>query len=67
METAGWQNISTDDKICHLCRDGVGDEYHYLLFCKNEAAVELRQKYIPRYYHLNANIKKWVACYHCVM
>jgi hypothetical protein len=30
-----------------LCRDGVGDEYHYLFLCKNEAVFELRQKYIP--------------------
>jgi hypothetical protein len=45
-------------RICHLCRDGVGDEYHYLFLCKNEAVFELRQKYIPRYYHLNPNITK---------
>jgi hypothetical protein len=41
-----------------LCRDGVGDEYHYLFLRKNEAVFELRQKYIPRYYHLNRNINK---------
>jgi hypothetical protein len=41
-----------------LCRDGVGDEYHYLFLCKNEAVFELSQKYIPRYYHLNPNRNK---------
>jgi hypothetical protein len=25
---------------------------------KNEAVFELRQRYIPRYYHLNPNINK---------
>ena len=58
METRRWQNISSEDRICHLCRDGVGDEYHYLFPCKNEAVFELRQKHIPRYYHLNTNINK---------
>jgi hypothetical protein len=28
IETGRWQNISREDRICHLCRDGVGDEYH---------------------------------------
>jgi recombinational DNA repair protein RecR len=58
METGRWQNTSSEDRICHLCRDGVGDEYHYLFLCKNEAVVELRQQYIPRYYHLNPTINK---------
>jgi recombinational DNA repair protein RecR len=58
IETGMWQNISREDRICHLCRDEVGDEYHYLFLCKNEAVFEIRQKYIPRYYHLNPNIKK---------
>jgi hypothetical protein len=31
---------------------------HYLFLCKNEAVFELRQKYIPRYYHLTPNINK---------
>ena len=29
---------------------------NYLFLCKNEAVFELRQQYIPRYYHLNPNI-----------
>ena len=37
IETGRWQNISREDRICHLCRDGNGDEYHYLFLCKNEA------------------------------
>ena len=53
IETGRWQNISREDRICHLCSDEVGDEYHYLFLYKNEA--ELRQKYIPRYYHLTPN------------
>ena len=34
IETGRWQNISREDRICHLCRDEVGDEYHYLFLCK---------------------------------
>jgi hypothetical protein len=37
IETGRWQNISKEDRICHMCREGVGDEYHYLFLCKNEA------------------------------
>jgi hypothetical protein len=40
IETGRWQNISRKDRICNLCRDGVGDEYHYLFLCKNEAVFE---------------------------
>jgi recombinational DNA repair protein RecR len=58
IETRRWQNVSREDRICHLCRDGVGDEYHHLLLCKDEAAFEIRQEYIPRYHHLNSNINK---------
>ena len=43
---------------CHLCRDGVGDEYHYLFLCKNEALFKVRQQYIAKYYHLTPNINK---------
>ena len=58
IETGMWQNISREDRIRHLCRDGVGDEYHHLFLCKNEAVFEIRKKYIPRYYHLTPNINK---------
>jgi hypothetical protein len=44
IETGRWQNISRGDRICHVCREEVGDEYHYLFLCKNEAVFELRQK-----------------------
>ena len=58
IESGRWQNISREDSIGHLRRERVGDEYHYLYLCKNDAIFELRQKYIPRYYHLNPNISK---------
>jgi hypothetical protein len=37
IESGRWQNISREDRIGHLRRDRVGDEYHYLYLCKNEA------------------------------
>ena len=54
IETGTWQNIFREDRICHLCRDGVGNEYHYLFLCKNESVFELCQNI----YHLNPNINK---------
>ena len=61
IETGMWQNISREDRIRHLCREGVGHEYHYLFLCKNKAVFELIQKYIQRYYLLNPNINKMVG------
>jgi hypothetical protein len=43
IATGRRQNISREDRICHLCREGVGDEYYYLFLCKNEAVFELRK------------------------
>lgn len=42
----------------NLCRDGIGDEYHYFFDCTNETVTELRHKYIPRYYYRNPNVNK---------
>jgi hypothetical protein len=58
IETRSWQNISREHRICHLFSDGVGDEYHYLFLCTNEAVFEIKTKILPKYYHLNPYINK---------
>ena len=41
---------SKNERICKLCRTGLGDESHYICLCNCDEVKLLRQKYIPRYY-----------------
>ena len=50
IETGRWYNIPREDRICLLCKETIGDEYHFLLVCKNENIITLRNKYLPNYY-----------------
>ena len=55
IETGRWYNIPREDRICTLCNENIGDEYHILFVCKNNAIVQLRNKYLPEYYVVNPN------------
>ena len=34
IESGRWQNISRENRKCHLCNSGdIGDEFHYLFKC----------------------------------
>ena len=41
---------SKNERICKLCRTGLGDKFHYICLCNCDEVKLLRQKYIPRYY-----------------
>ena len=58
IETGRWFNIPVDDRICNLCQDNIGDEYHILFTCTNPNVVQLRNKYLPNYYRTNPNFVK---------
>lgn len=58
IETGRWNKTPRHERICPLCRNGIGDEYHYLFICDNESIVQLRQTYIPRYYYVNPSVYK---------
>jgi hypothetical protein len=49
-ETGRWYNTPREERICHLYKETIGDEYHFLLVCKNENIITLRNKYLPNYY-----------------
>jgi hypothetical protein len=39
-----------NERICKLCRTGLGDESHYIYLCNSDEVKLLRQRYIPMYY-----------------
>ena len=58
IETGRWSGISRENRFCNLCRNFIGDEFHYLFKCENHQIQELRIKYLPEYYVRNPNINK---------
>jgi hypothetical protein len=60
VETGRYNNIERHRRFCDFCdQDQLGDEYHTLLECKNQNIVQLRERYIPRYYRNNPNMIKF--------
>ena len=50
IETGRWRNVPRNDRICPLCKAGLGDVYHYICKCTNCEVKDLRGKFIPPYY-----------------
>ena len=50
IETGRWYGVPKNERICHLCRNGIGDEFHYLFKCQKPELVAIRNKFIPHYY-----------------
>ena len=51
IETGRWANIPRQDRICTLCNENIGDEFHILFRCKNQNIITLREKKLPIYYY----------------
>lgn len=58
IETGRWQNIPKQDRICTLCRDNIGDEFHLLFKCSHQNIVDLREKFLPRYFSVIPTYRK---------
>ena len=58
IETGRWYNIPKDERVCTLCGQSIGDEFHLLFVCCNEYLVNLRRIYLPRYYVTYPSIVK---------
>ena len=58
-----FSNIPREQRYCNLCPDEtlLGDEYHLLLECKNQAIVSLRSKYIPNAFIRNPSMQKCIS------
>jgi hypothetical protein len=47
IETGRWSRVPRQERICNLCRNGLGDEFHYVFTCNNTNIKNRRNKYIP--------------------
>ena len=48
-----------EERTCTLCNEYlVGDEFHFILECKNLQLIELRNQYISPYYSNSPSLKK---------
>ena len=45
------------ERLCTYCNDDIGDEFHFLLVCKQ--FHESRTKFIKSYYYRHPNILKF--------
>lgn len=57
IENGRWQNIDRNERLCNLCQDEIGDEYHYIFKCTSLTSE--RNKYIPILFSKNPNIVKF--------
>jgi len=58
VEVGRWQNITHNERKCTSC-NMLGDEYHYLMECKD--FTNLRKKFLPIYYRSHPNFVKFTA------
>ena len=57
--TGRWLRQPRNERLCITCGK-LGDEYHFVLICKQDALVSLRRRYIDSYYFLNPSMFKFV-------
>ena len=47
-----------NERLCDLCQNEIGDEFHYLLVCPK--VEDKRKELIPKYYSKRPNMQKYV-------
>jgi len=52
-----FEGVNREERMCFLCNEDVGDEFHYIMSCKN-ISLE-RAKYIKKYYRIKPNMDKF--------
>ena len=61
-----YHNVRREERFCDKCNsEQVGDEYHVLFQCQNQYITQLRSKYIPEYYRVNTNRRKYIKMMQC--
>ena len=53
-ETGRWRRIPRENRKCHLCHSDIGDEFHYLLVCRD--LNNLRRQFIDARFISRPNI-----------
>ena len=44
VKTGRWRNVPRVERKCHLRSSDIGDEYHYLMICKNLRSIRKNYK-----------------------
>lgn len=57
IEVGRWHSIPIPERKCQLCHIHIGDEFHYVLECKN--FIDDRKKFVKAYYYRHPNILKY--------
>ena len=50
IKTGYFENKNQTDRICPLCCEGIGNELHYLIECKNKAITKTRSEFLKPFY-----------------
>ena len=58
IETGRFENKNQTDRICPFCREGIRNELHYLIECKNKAITKTRSKFLKPFYNRWKGIQK---------
>ena len=57
VETGWWSNVPRVERKCHFRSSDIGEEYHYLVVCKNLGSI--CKKYLTAYYCKRPNSYKF--------
>ena len=61
VEKGRYTDLERSERICDICDMNVlGDEYHYVMECKNIDIETLRKQIIPAYFRTNINMLKFI-------
>ena len=58
IETGRWVSIPNTERMCNLCKEEIGDEFHYILCCK--ILENDRKLYIGNYYRSRPSNYKFI-------
>ena len=57
-ETGCFEKKNQTDRTCSLCCDGIGNELHYFIECKNKAITKTRSEFLKPFYNRLKGIQK---------
>ena len=59
IQRGRYDGTRREERLCRLCNDQVvGDEFHFILQCRNLRLIELRNQYISPYYSNSSSLNK---------
>ena len=59
VEVGRWRGVNREDRICHLCNVGIGDEFHYLFNCTDAIISNSRKLFIRKQFYNRPNCLKF--------